>query len=515
MKKDEIIAFLKQQNDFLQGQLRQANEKIDGLLQEISSLRETIESKTAEEQKQKRANKVLRKMMENRSEKQTPAGNFGGKETAPEDSPAKEHPKTNNGARRKQHRDVETVYIDVEPDDPRFNAEAARLLKQREVIRYELIPMRFIKKVFILKTYTQDGELFAGKAPDAPFLNSQYDGSFIAGLAQLRYIYAMPVERIVKMFNENGFDMEKPTAHGLLRKTETLFAKLYEALGLAVKEDTYLAGDETYHRVLVKVKNKEGKGVRKGYIWVVTSMNTGLTYYFYHNGSRSQQVIFDYIGNYAGAFQSDGFYAYRNMARWMLRMGCFQHVKRKFLDCGDDFDCKVIVRLINHLYRKDHRHRVGVDGWTERDNYKWRQEYALPVMRIIRKKLDRMAADPQLLPKTEKYEAVHYMLNEWDALMNIFKRGDYHLDNNLVERLNRYVSLSRRSSLFFGSHKGAERGAMFYSLATSCRMMGINFFEYISDIINKAAALPQNTPLEVYRELLPDRWKQKNIAEAS
>ncbi|KIP60956.1 hypothetical protein ST45_09310, partial [Prevotella pectinovora] len=42
------------------------------------------------------------------------------------------------------------------------------------------------------------------------------------------------------------------------------------------------------------------------------------------------------------------------------------------------------------------------------------------------------------------------MLNEWDALMNIFTRGDYHLDNNLVERLNRYISLSRRNSLFFG-----------------------------------------------------------------
>ena len=96
-----------------------------------------------------------------------------------------------------------------------------------------------------------------------------------------------------------------------------------------------------------------------------------------------------------------------------------------------------------------------------------------------KKKLDRMAADNRLLPKTEKYEAVHYMLNEWDALMNIFTRGDYHLDNNLVERLNRYISLSRRNSLFFGSHTGAKRAAMFYSLACSCRLQGINFFEYI------------------------------------
>ena len=134
-------------------------------------------------------------------------------------------------------------------------------------------------------------------------------------------------------------------------------------------------------------------------------------------------------------------------------------------------------------------------------------------MHIIKKKLDRMAADNRLLPKTEKYEAVHYMLNEWDALMNIFTRGDYHLDNNLVERLNRYISLSRRNSLFFGSHTGAKRAAMFYSLACSCRLQGVNFFEYISDVINKAATLPPGTPLSKYRELLPDKWKQKNIAQ--
>ena len=137
----------------------------------------------------------------------------------------------------------------------------------------------------------------------------------------------------------------------------------------------------------------------------------------------------------------------------------------------------------------------------------------MPVMHIIKKKLDRMAADNRLLPKTEKYEAGHYMLNEWDALMNIFTRGDYHLDNNLVERLNRYISLSRRNSLFFGSHTGAKRAAMFYSLACSCRLQGVNFFEYISDVINKAATLPPGTPLSKYRDLLPDKWKQKNIAQ--
>jgi hypothetical protein len=274
-----------------------------------------------------------------------------------------------------------------------------------------------------------------------------------------------------------------------------------------------VAGDETYHSVLIKEKNKNGKGIKKGYIWDVTAVHLGLTYYFYNGGSRGEKVILDYIGDYDGTFQSDGFSPYRKMAKRLTRLACLQHVKRKFLDCGkDDTEAMTIVRQINRLYQKEHRHKIGEKGWTVDDNTRWRQEYAPPILERIKRKLDKMAAYPpeKMLPKSEKYTAVHYMLNEWEAIENIFTRGDYHLDNNLVERLNRYISLSRRNSLFFGSHKGAERGAMFYSLACSCRLQKINFFKYISDIINKAAALPPKTPLSTYRELLPDKWKLIN-----
>ncbi|MDY3283985.1 MAG: transposase [Prevotella sp.] len=119
-----------------------------------------------------------------------------------------------------------------------------------------------------------------------------------------------------------------------------------------IKEDTYISGDETYHKVLVKDKNKDDKGIKKVYIWVVTAENTGLVYYFYHDGSRKEDIILDYMKGYQGAFQSDGFFPYRKMAKWLLRLACFQPVKRNFLDCWDDFDAKVIVRLINHLYHQ-------------------------------------------------------------------------------------------------------------------------------------------------------------------
>lgn len=505
MNKDEIILMLQQLVASLQQQLEESNHKVDILLQDVAELKALLVQKNAEEQKQKDIIRGLTKIQQNKSEKQTPAASAGKEEQKPEKP--KPRLRTNYGARRKEHYELEVEQEDVYPDDPQFDKLKARLVGTREVVRYTLVPMRFIKKVYHVHVYTQDGTIMEGRAPEAPLLGSNYDGSFIAGIAQLRYIYSMPVERIVKYFQENGFDMDKGTAHGLLRKTERIIENLYKAMGLAVKEDDYVAGDETYHRVLAKVPG--GKGSKKAYIWVVTAMHTGLVYYFYDDGSRSEKVILDYVKDYSGTFQSDGFSPYRKMAKRLTRLACLQHTKRKFLDCGDDSDAKVIVRLVNHLYHKDHQHKVGKDGWTVEDHTRWRQEYAPPILSIIRKKLDRMAAYPpeKLLPKSEKYTAVHYMLNEWEAIENIFTRGDYHLDNNLVERLNRYISLSRRNSLFFGSHKGAERAAMYYSLACSCKLLGINFFEYLSDVINKTAMMQPNTKIEAYRELLPDKWK--------
>ncbi|MBQ3609489.1 MAG: IS66 family transposase, partial [Bacteroidaceae bacterium] len=69
-------------------------------------------------------------------------------------------------------------------------------------------------------------------------------------------------------------------------------------------------------------------------------------------------------------------------------------------------------------------------------------------------------------------------------------------------------SISRRNSLFFGSHKGAERAAILYTLALSCRMNKVDLFEYLTDIIDRTAEWQPNTPLQKYRDLLPDKWKR-------
>ena len=40
-------------------------------------------------------------------------------------------------------------------------------------------------------------------------------------------------------------------------------------------------------------------------------------------------------------------------------------------------------------------------------------------------------------------------------------------------------------------------------------MNKLDLYEYLLDIINTTAKWPPNTPLEKYRDLLPDRWKPR------
>lgn len=519
MKKDEIIELLKEQNKGLRDDNSRLLSQIETLTQEVSSLREALLQKDESLGKQRRITRGIARLVANTSERQTPRPVLSEEERkkAEEEKAARRKARKNNGAKRDMHYDMEEEEHDVYPDDPDFDLSKARLFSAtpRICVRYECVPMRFIKHVYRIHTYTQDGRLFEGKTPPSAFLNSNYDGSFIAGLMELRYIHSMPVERIISYFEGHGFTLNKPTAHRLIEKASDHFRNLYRCIRQTVLDDPYKAADETYYKILVPEKNEKGKGVRKGYIWVVVGINTGMTYLLYDDGSRSGDVILDELGKCKGIIQSDGYSPYRKLQGDdypdITRIPCLQHIKRKFIDCGEnDPDAKKIVELINRLYQNEHKHKVGVDGWTVEQNLEHRKKYAPGILGEIKNALDDIEKEGGLLPKTDLQEAVTYLRNEWDAVVNIFNYGNTHLDNNKVERMNRYIAISRRNSLFFGSHEGAKRGAILYTIALTCRMHNVNLFNYLTDVINRTALWQPNTPIEKYTELLPHRWKQAN-----
>ncbi|MGL5732421.1 MAG: IS66 family transposase [Bacteroidales bacterium] len=514
MKKDRTIELMDSVIMHLTEQLKQQENLIATLSQQIANLTATVNSlqeallaKNKDLGKKGVQIKGLSKILCNKSEKQT---DLAAEATEVQIAPTPKE-RGNNGAKRKMHYNLEVLYTDCYPPIPGLDPAKFSELNCKEIIRYEYKPCRFIKHVYKVYCCRVNGSLVRGEAPAAPIFNSNYDGSFIAGIAQLRYIYSMSVERIVKFFNESGFELKKPTAHGLLKKAADILENLYKASLMAVLESPYISGDESYHTVLLD------KGSRKGYIWGLHSQTSRLIHFFFENGSRSADVLHKRLDGYKGTIQSDGYSPYKALETGQFpdikRIACFQHVKRKFIDANEDPKAQHIVNLINKLYQAEHKHKIGINNWTVEDNYAYRQQYYPPIMTEIKKELLSIKNSSDYIKSSDLGKAVEYMLNEWNALVDIFSEGAYNLDNNLIEQCNRYISLSRRNSLFFGSNKGAERGALFYTLAVSCRNNKINFLEYMTDILNKAALLPPNTKLEVYRDMLPDKWKKEAKVE--
>lgn len=162
MNKDEIILMLQRLVDSLQWQLDEAmrqlgeaNSKVDTLLRKIEELEGLLVQKRAGEQKQRNITKGLSKLLQNKSEKQTPAkpSPVTDDKEAEAASAAKPREKTNYGAKRLDHYVTEVEETDVDPADPRFDRDLARWMSSRDSVRYELIPMRFIKHIYHVHKY--------------------------------------------------------------------------------------------------------------------------------------------------------------------------------------------------------------------------------------------------------------------------------------------------------------------------------------------------------------------------
>ena len=230
MGKDMIIKILQDQLEASNATILQLNLTIQNMQSSfdatvadlkatIANLEALLKERDASLVKAQNQMRGLSKLVENKSEQQkptSPAPKTDEEKKADEERKAAERKaRGNNGAKRNMHFEMETVEKDVYPE----GCENLTPFSTREAVRYIMIPPRFIKEVSHIHTVKVDGRLVSANAPLTPLLNSSYDGSFIAGIAQLRYLYSMPVERIVNYFREHGFDLDKQTAHGLLKKT--------------------------------------------------------------------------------------------------------------------------------------------------------------------------------------------------------------------------------------------------------------------------------------------------------
>src|ERR1700722_10753996 len=115
-------------------------------------------------------------------------------------------------------------------------------------------------------------------------------------------------------------------------------------------------------------------------------------------------------------------------------------------------------------------------------------------MRAERAKLSRHAAVAK---------AIDYMLTRWQAFTRFLDDGRICLSNNAAERALRGLALGRKSWLFAGSERGAERAAVMYTLIHTAKLNAVDPQVWLADVLARIADHPVNR----VDELLPWKWK--------
>jgi transposase len=113
-------------------------------------------------------------------------------------------------------------------------------------------------------------------------------------------------------------------------------------------------------------------------------------------------------------------------------------------------------------------------------------------------------------PNSMMGAALRYLDNHRIALTRFLDDGLLPIDNGIVERLHRRPAVGRRNYLFAGSHAGAERAAVAYSICGTCALLDINPVVYLADVLPRMARGVSDDELP---KLVPAAWKAARNSE--
>jgi hypothetical protein len=277
---------------------------------------------------------------------------------------------------------------------------------------------------------------------------------------------------------------------------ERYLHRLWKALKREMFKESYLQGDET----TIKVQDGVTEGeCHKGYLWGTYAPEKKLVLFEYAK-SRAGSVAKDIYKDFTGTLQTDAYAGYNPVVLpdKVVRIACLAHVRRKFIECEKicSKEATTVLQIIGELYRLENK-------WKALDppeRLEQREEFSKPVMLKLETYL--RALRERTLPRSPLMEAINYTLNQWDSIEGILSDGRYQLDNNPIEREMRPIAIGRKNYLFAGSHDGARRAAVIYSLLGTAKLHKVNPYEWLKNVFQ----VMQDYPVNRIHELLPHNW---------
>jgi hypothetical protein len=334
-------------------------------------------------------------------------------------------------------------------------------------------------------------------------------------LAQIlvsKYEYHQPLYRQEKMFREQfGVELSRKTMGCWVEQGAELLKPVYRSIREDLLAGNYLQADETPIRYLdPDVKGKS----QQGYLWVYSRPKSNVLFEWLVSRARAGPE--EFLKNFRGKLQTDGYSAYESLAKArgdLTLAGCWAHVRRGFHEALAETKLAAwFVRQIGLLYAVEKKLREQKAGPGLRQATRVWQ--AQPILVRLHRAMELVRR--RILPQGLLGQAIDYALKRWKALTRFIADGTLEIDNNLIENAIRPSALGKKNWLFIGHPEAGERSAVIYTLLGSCRRHWINPFDYLKDLFTR---LPAAKIIQI-KEFTPAEWarakaKEKMVAQAA
>ncbi len=340
-----------------------------------------------------------------------------------------------------------------------------------------------------------------------------------------KFAQHQPLNRQSNRYLREGIELSVSTLADQVGVCAKLLQPLHALIEGHVLSARRLHGDDTTVPILAKGK------AAKGRIWTYIRDDRPFggrsppAALYYATANRRGEHPVGHLQGYGGILQADAYSGYNGLfdpvrtPNPVTSALCWAHARRQFFELADiaanarrGRTAKAISPVaLEALKRIDRLFDIerAINGFDGAERLRIRREQSAPIvaeletwLRDERSRLSRSASVAK---------PIDYLLRRWDGFTRFLDDGRVCLTNNAAERALRGFALGRKSWLFAGSMRGAERAAAMVTLLETAKLNDIDPQAWLADVLARINDIPQSR----LHELLPWEWKKGGQAEAA
>ena len=334
-----------------------------------------------------------------------------------------------------------------------------------------------------------------------------------------------PLNRQSERYRREGIDLSVSTLADQVGACTAVLQPLHALIERHVLAAERLHGDDTTVPILAK-----GKTVT-GHIWTYVRDDRPFgsrappAALYYASRDRRHEHPLRHLRDFAGILQADAYDGYNELYDSSRSHGaitsalCWAHARRQFFELADiaanarrGKDAAAIspialeaVKRIDVLFDIER----DINGRSAEERQRVRREQSAPVLAALEAWLREERS--RLSRSASVAKPIDYMLKRWQRFAQFIDDGRVCLTNNAAERALRGFALGRKSWLFAGSERGADRAAAMATLIMTAKLNDVDPQAWLADVLGRIADIPQGR----LAELLPWNWKQSNLRVAA